>query len=145
MKNKLAAAIPLLLVAGLCGWLIWSHSTALEGSFEARGTLGSWTMSPDTCEAGGRRGFHGVTLWASGSPERTLRLVSEPSGAQVVTIFEEDGRVQVPLDDCEEASLILEQTSTRSPDGVHNMRGSVELDCPTLSGHATFEHCKPDV
>lgn len=100
-------------------------------------------MSPDTCEAGGRLGFHGVTLSDSDRPGRQLRLIAEPNGSQSVIVFEDDDRIVIPLADCKEGVLRLEQTSTVSVDKVHNMRGSIQIDCAMLRGQATFDHCKP--
>lgn len=134
-----------LVVFGPFIWIFAFCGTEVEGRFQARGELGSWTLEPDQCEAGGRRGFHGVTLWSSEKSQIKLRLVEEPSGKKVVSVFKPglSEPVIISLAECEEADLELEQMSVVSADKVHNMKGSVSLKCQELEGRASFTYCDP--
>jgi hypothetical protein len=110
-----------------------------SGSFRATGgKLGTWEMPVTGCRSGEKYGFSGVMLFDKADKSRHIRVIQNGRGKpQIFVQLEGHDPVEIT---CKTANVKIEQTGT-SLNFHDELRGSVELACPNLSGGATFPSC----
>lgn len=117
-------------------------SNEVGGSFTASGPrLGTFTFAPDDCTSGQKRGFFGVELSSSDSPDTLVRAVRDPVRGTLIAI-ERAGSKPIVLtpEECRSLHVRVDQTSTNIND-VWVVEGSATVDCTELRGELTFEGC----
>lgn len=140
--------LSVMLMGGIAGGVLYcvrALSQKLEGSFVAKGTsAGDWTLTPDECDSGQRRGFIGVDLSAG---DTLVRMVESPTQGPTVVINRGGKRVAtLNPETCKTFLRSIKRTNTTVND-VRLLDGFVELDCRlpkggTIRGKVTFENCR---
>jgi len=117
-------------------------SSEVGGSFTASGPrLGTFSFAPDDCSSGQKRGFFGVELTSSDSPDTLVRAVRDPVRGTLIAV-ERAGSKPIVLtpEECRSLHVRVDQTSTNIND-VWVVEGSATVDCAELRGEITFEGC----
>lgn len=119
--------LPLLLLAG-CSARITSSLV-----------VGGKPFQPTSCRSGQPNGFAGVDLMDQAGAR--LRLVSLPNGQANALVFPAGADLGTELGAC--GRFTLERQNSRV-NGVHNVRGTAELQCKgrtSVAGSVQFENC----
>jgi hypothetical protein len=136
----LGLVIPLAIVGAL---MVFFQLTTAEvsGTLKSSGALGSWSLTPSECTSGQHEGFAGVSLSSEQSPT-VIRIVSDPMRGDVLVVVR-PGTKNVVLDgtSCSRFQLRSHRTDTNVNE-IWLVDGSLEVNCPELSGAVTFSGCQ---
>lgn len=154
LKKLGAVAVPLILFAAFAVFNYWPRKSSVasdilkaeaeankpNGSFRATGgKLGKWEMPVTGCQSGEKYSFSGVMLFDKADKSRHIRVIQTPRGKTEIYVQLKQGSDPVELT-CKTVNVKIERTGANV--NFHDeLRGSVTLTCPDLSGSVTFPSC----
>lgn len=131
---------PIVLIIAVVMFLS-AFSSSTQGSFTLGGDLGDTTFTPDWCESGQLKGFHGVELTSDASPGLTVRAMQDPVRGTLLVVARGGGKpVVITPEECTSLHVRVERGNTNVND-VWAVGGSASADCPALKGTVTFDGC----
>lgn len=130
---------------GIAAYLDAESTSAVAGTL----TIDDVEFAPRHCRSGklgetpppNTPRFDGVDLFVSTSAGRVVRIVEDPTAGTSVLVMD-PGEAPRPVDrsSCGRFEVDLEDTDALIME-FWGIEGSLDLDCPTVSGQLTFEGC----
>jgi hypothetical protein len=122
-------------------------SSASKSEVSGSLTIDEGTFQPTVCRSGkieedgphDRPRFYGVDLLGGGG--RSVRVLEDPTEGQSVVVID-SGQAPRPVDrsQCARFDVQLRETGELIME-VWGIGGSIDLDCPDVSGQVRFESC----
>lgn len=127
--------------------LLASCSNELHGSLSVEAAGKQWSVTPDECYSGERRGFYGVDLLSQQDKSSAIRAILSPTDGPSIRVLEPGTDKDLIFDKTSKCAVLDLQVDRQNStiNNIHNVSGRLNIDCEgpgfKLKSDITFANC----